>query len=521
MLWRPEYGRFMIEGTPGQPYAGSISDFLTVESNMRLRRETVQALLRPNEVALTVTNFPLLGTPNFTEPPAAPRGPAARSLFFPDEAINAHRRFPTLTQNIRERRGKRVAINMPVFRDVNTPKPFAPKYDDEEADAAALPEHIYMDAMGFGMGCCCLQVTFQACSIDEARHLYDQLAVIAPVMLALTAATPIFRGYLADVDCRWNTISQSVDDRTQEEQGKAPLKSSRFVIPKSRYDSIDSYISQDPALRASHNDIPLVMDHGHYATLRNGGVDHLLAQHVAHLFIRDPLVVYRERLNQDDENESDHFENIQSTNWQTMRFKPPPPNSSIGWRVEFRVMEVQLTDFENAAFTLFIVLLTRAILSFDLLFYIPISKVDENMQTAQKRDAVSSGKFFFRKNLTRAVDDDSYELMDVNTIINGQEGAFPGLLPLLNQYLDSMEIDFQSRSLLASYFELISKRASGELITTAKWMREFVQQHPEYKKDSVVSGPIAFDLVKLCADLGNGIATAERLLGPLPTQPAQ
>ena len=33
-------------------------------------------------------------------------------------------------------------------------------------------------------------------------------------------------------------------------------------------------------------------------------------------------------------------QNIQSTNWQTMRFKPPPPNSSIGWRVEFRPTEV-------------------------------------------------------------------------------------------------------------------------------------------------------------------------------------
>lgn len=35
------------------------------------------------------------------------------------------------------------------------------------------------------------------------------------------------------------------------------------------------------------------------------------------------------------------LQNIQSTNWQTMRFKPPPPNSDIGWRVEFRPMEVR------------------------------------------------------------------------------------------------------------------------------------------------------------------------------------
>jgi glutamate--cysteine ligase catalytic subunit len=47
----------------------------------------------------------------------------------------------------------------------------------------------------------------------------------------------------------------------------------------------------------------------------------------------------------------------------------------MGWRVEFRSMEVQMTDFENAAFSIFMVLLSRAILTFGLNFYIPISKV--------------------------------------------------------------------------------------------------------------------------------------------------
>ena len=39
-------------------------------------------------------------------------------------------------------------------------------------------------------------------------------------------------------------------------------------------------------------------------------------------------------------------------------------------------MEIQVTDHENAAFAIFIVLLTRAILSYGLNFYIPISKVE-------------------------------------------------------------------------------------------------------------------------------------------------
>ena len=53
-----------------------------------------------------------------------------------------------------------------VFKDVNTPSPYVEVYEtappnDPKATEAAKPDHVYLDAMGFGMGCCCLQVTFQ------------------------------------------------------------------------------------------------------------------------------------------------------------------------------------------------------------------------------------------------------------------------------------------------------------------------------------------------------------------------
>lgn len=40
-----------------------------------------------------------------------------------------------------------------------------------------------MDAMGFGMGCCCLQITFQAWDVGEARTVYDALVPVAPIMV--------------------------------------------------------------------------------------------------------------------------------------------------------------------------------------------------------------------------------------------------------------------------------------------------------------------------------------------------
>ncbi|XP_078226827.1 glutamate--cysteine ligase catalytic subunit isoform X2 [Callithrix jacchus] len=491
-LWRPEYGSYMIEGTPGQPYGGTMSEFNTVEANMRKRRKEATSVLEENQAVCTITSFP-----------------------------------STLTRNIRHRRGEKVVINVPIFKDKNTPSPFIETFPEgDEASRSSKPDHIYMDAMGFGMGNCCLQVTFQACSISEARYLYDQLATICPIVMALSAASPFYRGYVSDIDCRWGVISASVDDRTREERGLEPLKNNNYRISKSRYDSIDSYLSK---CGEKYNDIDLTIDKEIYEQLLQEGIDHLLAQHVAHLFIRDPLTLFEEKIHLDDANESDHFENIQSTNWQTMRFKPPPPNSDIGWRVEFRPMEVQLTDFENSAYVVFVVLLTRVILSYKLDFLIPLSKVDENMKVAQKRDAVLQGMFYFRKDICKggnAVVDgcgkaqnsmelaaEEYTLMSIDTIINGKEGVFPGLIPILNCYLENMEVDVDTRCSILNYLKLIKKRASGELMTVAKWMREFIGNHPDYKQDSVITDEMNYSLILKCNQIANELCECPELLG--------
>ncbi len=38
-------------------------------------------------------------------------------------------------------------------------------------DTLTETEEIQMDCMAYGMGMCCLQVTFQACDLAESRHL--------------------------------------------------------------------------------------------------------------------------------------------------------------------------------------------------------------------------------------------------------------------------------------------------------------------------------------------------------------
>ncbi|KAI0930145.1 hypothetical protein AcV5_006934 [Taiwanofungus camphoratus] len=522
----------MLESTPGSPYRGCIADLLSVEGNMRYRRRLARKYLKDNEMPFTLTSYPRMGVPGvFTEPYCDPANAvSSHSLFVPEELTNPHARFPTLTANIRRRRGSKVAINLPLYIDKNTPRPFVDPTipwqreiyteDPEAKHGSALIDHIYMDAMGFGMGCSCLQITFQSCNVPEARRLYDALVPIAPLMLALTAASPLWRGYIADVDCRWDVIAASVDDRTEEERGLKPLQENRFRIPKSRYGSVSLYIADSWMNRPEYNDIQAPYDQAIFDRLRDHGIDDALAKHISHLFIRDPLVVFSETIDQDDTKSNDHFENIQSTNWQTVRFKPPPANSSIGWRVEFRSMEVQMTDFENAAYSVFVVLLSRAILSFNLNLYIPISKVDENMSRAQKRGAVHSQKFYFRKDVflsgyssssastcsscasspvegTNGIPkkdkklrncfppipqpengysykpvEDEYEEMTLEEIMFGKQEAFPGLMGLVYAYLDTLDVDEDERRRIEEYLDLIKRRTNGSLKTAATWIRD-------------------------------------------------
>lgn len=508
--WTPEFGNFMIEGLPAQPYDHTIGDIFKIELNMKYRRKQAQSLLGPNEHIMTFSTFPQLGCPGFTHPLFAPTPGQgiASSIFFPDDAIfQGNPRYATSVINNRERRRSRASANVPIFVDKNTPQPFdedLKQYGDlnDEYKAHAKLDHIYLD--GIGASFACLQATFQARNMKEACRLYDQLTPLTPIVLALSASSPIWRGYLSDIDVRWKAISELLDDRTPEERGEEPLKSDRYRINKSRYDSTDCYISPEGA---KYNDMAVVKDEAFFQELVNSGVDTLVAQHVAHLFIRDPLIVFKESLEHDesDEFDTDHFENIQSTNWQNMRFKPPPkcdPKSQIGWRVEFRTTELQTTDFENAAFVTFLVLMTRVILSFDLNLLVPISKVDENMRRAQKRNACLDEKFFFRLSspaFAAGHDDDIDEQIDelsIDEIINGGGSyKFTGLIPLIRSYLSQLDVDYKTYCRINHYLRLIEDRASGKVKTTAAWMRQFVMKHPKYKFDSKLSDEVAYDLM--------------------------
>lgn len=131
---------------------------------MRLRRKRLLTVLDKDEIAPTVVAFPLMGVGAFTDPVAPPgvrvcvfgswadaasplsahllaciplpppnthtrpnpnphtQGPVSESQYVPDGCINPHPRFGTLVRNIRTRRGSKVDIQVPLFRDEETPE---------------------------------------------------------------------------------------------------------------------------------------------------------------------------------------------------------------------------------------------------------------------------------------------------------------------------------------------------------------------------------------------------------------
>lgn len=122
-----------------------------------------------------------MGAGDFIDSSKPFSAPYSQSSYIPDHIINPHPRFAALATNIRSRRGAKVDIQVPLFRDTNTPEyqcknSDCPAVDNSKSSnisddtttdssvSSDLPpgykievdNNIHMDAMGFGMEMCCL-----------------------------------------------------------------------------------------------------------------------------------------------------------------------------------------------------------------------------------------------------------------------------------------------------------------------------------------------------------------------------
>mmetsp|Transcript_26393 Transcript_26393/g.47400 ORF Transcript_26393/g.47400 Transcript_26393/m.47400 type:complete len:592 (+) Transcript_26393:32-1807(+) len=505
--WHPEYGAWMIEMTPKLPFSDDFQELTEIEQRLIKTRRCLNlkcAELDPNARMLSAPCFPLLGVGDFFHPKDSEehKNEVCSSDYLDDRVIFPHPRFPCLTKNIISRRRRKIDIRVPIFKDVNT------------LDNEPVPGMICMDANGFGMGMCSLQVTFNTPCLTLSRFLHDQLTPLTPILLALSACTPAFKGKLANIDVRWTVIAQSMDDRREEELA---------TITRPRYCGTCLYIGKDSA---QYNDIPLYRHEETYNKLLEAGFDEIIANHFAYIFVRDPLVVFPDKLEVDDSQFTNHFENFQSTNWQSMRFKPPPSqDSDIGWRIEFRPIDIQITDFENTALAVLVYLFSRVILTDNLRFAMPISLVDLNMERAHDVNALLTQRFWFRKNVLprdfestqtmisgRCDEPDQFAELTIEEIFFGTSD-FDGLFKFIEIYLkEKSSCSDEQYAAIDRYFTVIKRRIRGEIPTGAQWQRNFILNHPGYRKDSLVTAPIVYDLLeKMTSTEWN-----EELLGPRP-----
>lgn len=304
----------------------------------------------------------------------------------------------------------------------------------------------------------------------------------------MTASSPIFKGKLSALDTRFDVISQAMDDRTDDEKDK----SSPNYIYKSRYSPVYSYISNNAYVQDFHNDYPrMPINEEFLKTMIENGIPPRLSEHFCNLFVRDPLVVFDKKIQIEDKYDFSHFESFNSTNWNSLRFKPPrvEDNDSC-FKVEVRPCELQLTPFENSAIMGFTILYSKIILYNNINFVIPISMVDENFERAKVADCMETQKFWWRIN---SIEKD-YKLNDIfchkwitnhdeipKSYFNKEEDLqnikqltmkeiffgceqynYPGILKLMYEFVDSKVDDNNDKETLVKYLRFIEQRVKGK-----------------------------------------------------------
>lgn len=489
-LYDPEFARYMVESSPSQPYTSSIESLLKVEPSLEARRIKVNESLPPNEKMMALSVFPLLGA----EPLMDPQRNMEVEISEYDGGIS-HGPYGIAKDNIEARSRKlQLQITVPVFQDTNT----------KRASEIRL-QHIL-----FGPGACGLQATFQCTTLAEARELHDQLVVLGPIFLALTAATPVYQGLLADTDARWNQTAAAVDDRPDHElKHRRPRWSTAPMYLSGRYAGCNEKesITNGSTLGSK------TRSHGQYADfLEDKGIDPIMAAYFAALHLHDPLYLAAKEGRHENVLPEDVHRSICSSVWSHVRLKVPEPKDDDGWRVEFRPMEVQLNSFDNAAFLIFLGLVRQLLKSQQakhLNLFMPLHLVAENMDRAHERNAVKWRKFWFPstspRDGTSSGNDVPYNVniheWSIDEIVNGAEdGSFSGLAPLMEEFLQASREDLIK---LQPYLDLVRDRARGTSPTPACWMRNFCTMHPDYRYDSIVGQSVCYDMLRTVEELSS------------------
>ena len=471
-----------------------------------------------------MTNYPLLGCKNYIsginhEEYPLPTGlnPISESLFIQDVSLSPYPKFLPLVRIPKLRSGDHKPICLiPLYMDKNTSL--------EPTNIEPYPGKVYLDASLFAWGASAtIQYTYEGASLNHAKYLHDQMHALSPLIAALSAGCSIIKGRLVDIDYElFFQGSGLCDDRTDSEKTVGNMD----YIPYPRYDIEHRYISDHQYVKEEFLDEPPEpLDLNIINKLISGGMSQRFAIYYTSMFLRDPPKITRNDLNFDIDDSTNfrHLLQFQESNWPDVRLKVPI-NREEGWKTEVRSMELQLTNYENGSFGVFVGLLVKLLTEFDINFMMPLSYVNKNMFRSYRRDAVLEEKFYFRKdiipknyksNLLSSSDylisncdvERDMEILEltVEQILEGDEKInYKGIIPLMEEFMEFKGYAEDDVNKLREHLKIIRGRASRQYKTPARFTRDFVLAHNDYKHDSVVSEQIARDLLLTLIDIDQG-----------------
>ena len=503
MLITPEAGSWMLEFLPKEPFTSysspsEVFDFFSKVHNS-FSGDDAETLI------LSCTGFPKYATPYLNREVGDPfydnpklmaeNNKNLGSKYISDLLANrSFQRYDLITEYLRSR-GDLQSAQLALFKDKNTDFE-SPLPGETKVGLISCDSHM------FSACCAVLHVTLSSPTLKDASWLHDQLHVFSPIFLALTASSCLVKDKLAAKDTRWGSNGTTSDDRTPEEKLKGL---------KPRYTSSTLFVSSDPRNLKEYNDFPRCINLEAYEFFKKEAhkegieIPEQLINHFSGMLAKDIPIVFKHYLEDLEAEPTDTtlYELIQGTTWTDVRLKPPPSfDSTLGWRVEFRISELELKYQHNVRITHAVQIIARAVQDSRLNFLIPISLIEENFKRADNNDAVLNEKFFWRTNPLDKGPADVKEL-SILEIVEGVEGTnYVGLSKLITNFLEEREKEGDTRVVqeldikeLEKTFDFLKRRSSGEEPTVAKIVRDFIRSHETYKFDSIASEECLNDLM--------------------------
>ena len=139
-----------------------------------------------------------------------------------------------------------------------------------------------------------------------------------------------------------------------------------------------------------------------------------------------------------------------------------------------------------------------------------MSKIWENMDTAHHRDSVLKSEFHWKSTFSDKKNFETQKATIKNIFNNKDFGIFNVFINRIlkhkqlieNDWSELLERHSSNKDLVRLYYYLhyIHQKSTGEIPSWAFYLRNFVLNHKDYRKDSKVTETINRDIVHLTED---------------------